>query len=291
MVVCSRWAFSWCYCSCALLSELISPTTRGDLNFYFKTAAWSCVFLHTYQAITRRQLFSEVQQGPQGLTCSSRPFMSDDALNQALSGAAVGSTGLRDPGGQAWEARTEVWLSLSGQWITRSKQPCQTLFWVPGVPSSVWLCSPMGCIPPGSSTRRISQARILDWACHFLLQGIFRTQGSNPCLLHLLHWQTDSLPVVPPESKAPDDVHSLSHNHGKKLSLDRSVTTRLLYSRRAVCSYWVTNPRMLLEGNVYSSFNCVCVCTHRFVCMPSTESRHCNRFYNPVRRGRETSHR
>ena len=23
---------------------------------------------------------------------------------------------------------------------------------------------------------------------HFLLQGIFLTQGSNPCLLYLLHW-------------------------------------------------------------------------------------------------------
>ena len=28
--------------------------------------------------------------------------------------------------------------------------------------------------------------------CHFLLQGIFPTQGSNPCLLH---WQADSLPL------------------------------------------------------------------------------------------------
>ena len=28
--------------------------------------------------------------------------------------------------------------------------------------------------------------------CHFVLQGIFLTQGSNP---HLLHWQVDSLPV------------------------------------------------------------------------------------------------
>ena len=25
--------------------------------------------------------------------------------------------------------------------------------------------------------------------CHFLLQGIFLTQGSNPCFLHPLHWQ------------------------------------------------------------------------------------------------------
>ena len=31
--------------------------------------------------------------------------------------------------------------------------------------------------------------------CHFLLQGIFPTQGSNPCLLCLLYWQADSLPL------------------------------------------------------------------------------------------------
>ena len=29
---------------------------------------------------------------------------------------------------------------------------------------------------------------------HFLLQGIFLTQRLNPHLLHLLHWQTGSLP-------------------------------------------------------------------------------------------------
>ena len=34
--------------------------------------------------------------------------------------------------------------------------------------------------------------------CHFLLQGIFLTQGSNPHLLHLLHWQAGSLPSAPP---------------------------------------------------------------------------------------------
>ena len=33
--------------------------------------------------------------------------------------------------------------------------------------------------------------------CHFLLQGIFPTQGSNPCLLCLLHRQAGSLPLVP----------------------------------------------------------------------------------------------
>ena len=35
--------------------------------------------------------------------------------------------------------------------------------------------------------------------CHFLLQGIFLTQGSNPHFFHLLHWQAGSLPLVSPE--------------------------------------------------------------------------------------------
>ena len=34
--------------------------------------------------------------------------------------------------------------------------------------------------------------------CHFLLQGVFLTQGLNPCLLRLLHWWGDSLPLAPP---------------------------------------------------------------------------------------------
>ena len=33
--------------------------------------------------------------------------------------------------------------------------------------------------------------------CHFLLQGIFPTQASNP-ILCLLQWQAESLPLVPP---------------------------------------------------------------------------------------------
>ena len=44
-------------------------------------------------------------------------------------------------------------------------------------------CDPIDCSPPGSSVQGILQTRILEWACHFLLQGIFPTQGSNPHLL------------------------------------------------------------------------------------------------------------
>ena len=37
---------------------------------------------------------------------------------------------------------------------------------------------------PGSSAHGISQARILEWVARALLQEIFLTQGSNPCLLN-----------------------------------------------------------------------------------------------------------
>ena len=39
--------------------------------------------------------------------------------------------------------------------------------------------------------------------CHALLQGIVQTEGLNPCLFCLLHWQGGSLPLVPRERKLP----------------------------------------------------------------------------------------
>ena len=41
---------------------------------------------------------------------------------------------------------------------------------------------------------------------HALLQGIFLTQGWNPHLLRLLHWQVGSLPLVPPGKPHWDDT-------------------------------------------------------------------------------------
>ena len=61
--------------------------------------------------------------------------------------------------------------------------------------SSLILRDPMDCSPPGSSGHGTSQARITRVGCHFLFQMIFPTQGSNPCLLCLLHQQADSLPL------------------------------------------------------------------------------------------------
>ena len=54
---------------------------------------------------------------------------------------------------------------------------------------------PMDCSPPGSSVHGIFQARILEQVAISYSRGIFPTQESNQCLLNLLHWQADSLPL------------------------------------------------------------------------------------------------
>ena len=54
------------------------------------------------------------------------------------------------------------------------------------------LCNPMDCTPPDSFVHGNSPGKNTGVGCHFLLQGIFPTQGLNLGLLHLLHWQVDS---------------------------------------------------------------------------------------------------
>ena len=46
------------------------------------------------------------------------------------------------------------------------------------------LCNLMDWSLPGSSVPGILQAKYTGVGCHFLLQGIFPTQGSNPCFQH-----------------------------------------------------------------------------------------------------------
>ena len=54
--------------------------------------------------------------------------------------------------------------------------------------------------PPGLQPTRLlcpwnSPGKNTGVGCHFFLHGIFPTQGSNPSLLCLLHWQTNCLPL------------------------------------------------------------------------------------------------
>ena len=92
------------------------------------------------------------------------------------------------------------------------------------IQSCLTLCDPMDCHPPDSSVHGISQARVLEWVAIILLQGIFPTQGSNPCLLHcrrILHrWATRKAHLL--VSHVPN------------------IWGPLLWKRVAIHSSWVT---------------------------------------------------
>ena len=65
--------------------------------------------------------------------------------------------------------------------------------------SSPTLCDLKDCSPPYSSIHGICLAKILEWAANSYSRG--SAQGSN---LHLLHWQTDSLPLNTWEDHTPN---------------------------------------------------------------------------------------
>ena len=94
---------------------------------------------------------------------------------------------------------TKVWFGC-GSTAQIMKSPAQSLLCVCLVTELCpTLCDPMDRSPPGSSVQGNCPGKNTRVGCHFLLQGIFLTQGLNPLLLCLLNWQVDSLPTVPPE--------------------------------------------------------------------------------------------
>ena len=66
----------------------------------------------------------------------------------------------------------------------------------------------MDCSPPGRLLCPWdSPGKNTGVGCYALLQGIFLTQGLNPCLLHLLHWQAGSLPLATPGKPRKSQTH------------------------------------------------------------------------------------
>ena len=102
------------------------------------------------------------------------------------------------------------WNSLAGSfsstWLhlwtvcmcAKSLQLCPTLF--DTMDCTAWLLCPWDS--PGRNT---------EVSCHFFLQGIFPTQGLNPHLLCLLHWQVGSLPPAPPRMRVLSSTAYLTH--------------------------------------------------------------------------------
>ena len=70
------------------------------------------------------------------------------------------------------------WVHINAYWLykTTTKRVWCVL--------RLTLCDPMDCSTPGSSVHGDSLGKNTGGGCHFLLQGIFPTQGSNPGLLN-----------------------------------------------------------------------------------------------------------
>ena len=98
---------------------------------------------------------------------------------------------------------------------------------------------------------------------HAFLHGIFLTQGSNPCLLCLLHKQVGSLPVAPPgrahtsgEQSSPTNTCKWSM-HGTWLKQSRWWNMK---ERKPLSFNSVYSP-YFIQLNFYSNKNKICIIT------------------------------
>ena len=104
------------------------------------------------------------------------------------------------------------------------------------VHSCVTVCDSMDNSLPGSSVHGISQEKLLRVGCHFLLQGIFPTQGSNPRLLCLLHWQAGSLPLASPFQLPNISLYSMESRPGVAHLQGRGIHVQ---SELSILEFWI----------------------------------------------------
>ena len=90
-------------------------------------------------------------------------------------------------------------------------QSCPTLF------------NPVDCSLPGSSVHWILQVRILEWVAKSSSRGSSQPRDRTH-ILHLLHWQVGSLPLVPPGNPLSAH-HHLQKQHHHSLQIHLRETT------------------------------------------------------------------
>ena len=125
------------------------------------------------------------------------------------------------------------------------KESCPTLLQPHGLQPTRLLC-------PGDSPGKSTGV-----GCHALLQDIFPTQGSNPRLLCLLHWQAGSLPLMPPGKPLPKDT-----NHYIYQPEDAGLQKQTSLTLQEQASFYTT---VLLElpflQSIFLNTSCtLCIC-------------------------------
>ena len=112
-----------------------------------------------------------------------------------------------------------------------------------------WLCATLWTISPSAplSTGFFRQECWSGLPWHALLQGIFPTQRSNPCLLCLLHWQAVSLHL---------SYQGRSFLWGYSDSVEN--TSPISYLGEIILTIWECSERREERGVC----KCVCVCDY-----------------------------
>ena len=102
----------------------------------------------------------------------------------------------------------------------------------------------------------------------------FPTQGSNPCLLHFLHWQVDSLPLVPPGNELVQSLSrvwlfatpwttarqaSLSITNSRSLSKLISIESVIPSNHLILCHPLLLLPSIFPSIRVFSSEVALCI--------------------------------
>ena len=91
-----------------------------------------------------------------------------------------------------------LFQNIPSLWITGICLHCPSCAYTLSCFSCVWLFATLWTVASRLLCPWNSLGKNIGVGCHALLQGIFPTQGLNPHLLHLLHWQAGSLPLAPP---------------------------------------------------------------------------------------------
>ena len=83
----------------------------------------------------------------------------------------------------------------------------------------------------------------LEWSVLlFLTPGDLLDQGLNPCLLHLLHWQVDSLPwhqLWKPQIRINSHLFGIQHKGKNSTQISVSISSPISVDSILWCSFWL----------------------------------------------------
>ena len=142
-----------------------------------------------WTAATERHLLNKPPENIATTDCPPLPPLSPTLIKRVSRQEGV------CPFSLALKSQTEA--SIQSHW---NPEPCSLLRWY----INLCVCARVSSHSLFVAPRTVAYQAPLSMefsgkntgvGCYCLLQGIFLTQGSNPCLLHLLHCQMDSLPL------------------------------------------------------------------------------------------------